>query len=112
MCFRCKNSYIVLPGIFDAGFLFAGKGLMPPAKKITREAKPSGCVYFLLFVINLGETVEVNFQLNFFTFLQLFPFGKIHVVFFCLGLAFLSLICSGYGVVFLFAACSLAIFEL
>ena len=65
-------------------------------KKITREVKPSWYAYFLLFVVNFGETVEIDFQFNFFAFLQLFPFGKIHIVFFCLGLAFLSLICSGY----------------
>lgn len=84
-------------------------------KKITREVKPSGCAYFLgllIFVIDFGETVEIDFQFNFFAFLQLFPFGKIHVVFFCLGLAFLFLICSGYGVVFLFDAGSLAVFKL
>jgi len=34
MCFRCKNSYIVLPGIFDAGFFVCGQRSGVAGKKL------------------------------------------------------------------------------
>lgn len=104
-----------MPGIFDAGFLFAGKGLVTPAKKLPGRLNLPGVLIsydlFLMLVIDFGETVKIDFQFNLFAFFKLFPFGKIHVVFFCLGLAFLILICSGHGIVLFFTAGSLAVFK-
>ena len=65
MCFHCKNSYTVLPGIFDAGFFVCGQRFDTAGKKTPGRLNLPGALIsyglFLIFIVNLSETVEINF---------------------------------------------------